>query len=119
MFTGGDAASTNRNVALFTAGLALLGGVGRTFRITEGGQELLKWNHGVNFRFIREMFLYAVFTQMCMTDITVQRGHGIPTQGTPHNVLGAIPGVHGHGALEILQIKRVHVVIVNKNVSNQ
>ena len=97
MFTGGDAASTNRNVALFTLELALLGGVGRTFRIIEGGQELLKWNHGVNFRFIREMFLYTVSTQMCMTNITVQIGHGIPTQGTTQNVLGAIPGVHGQG----------------------
>ena len=40
------------------------------------------------------MFLNAVFTQMCMTDITVHRGKGIPTQGTPQNVLGAISGVH-------------------------
>ena len=94
MFTGGDAASTNRNVALFTVELALFGGVGRTFRIIEGGQELLKWNHVVNFRFIREMFCYTVSTQMCMTDITVHRGKGIPTQGTPQNVLGAISGVH-------------------------
>ena len=82
---------------MFTVEFALFGGVGRTFRIIEGGPELLKWNHGVNFRFIREMFLYTVFTEMCVTNITVQRGHGIPTQGTPHNVLGAMSGVHGQG----------------------
>ena len=97
MFTGGNAASANRNVALFTVELALFGGVGWTLRIIEGGQELLKWNHGMNFRFIREMFCYTVSTQMCMTNITVQRGHGIPTHGTPHNVLGATSGVHGQG----------------------
>ena len=76
----------------------MFGGVGRTFRITEGRQELLQWNHVVNFRFIREMFLYTISIQMCMTDITVQRGHGIPTQGTPLNVLGAMSGVHGQGS---------------------
>ena len=97
VFPRRNAARTDRNVALFTLELALLGGVGRTFRIIDGGQELLKWNHGVNFRFIREMFCYTISTQMCMTDITVQRGHGIPTQGTPHNVLGAMSGIHGQG----------------------
>ena len=97
MFRRRNAARTNRNVALFTVELALFGGVGTTFRIIEGGQELRKWNHVVNARYIRKMFLYTVSTHMFMTNTTVHRGHGIPTQGTPHNVLGAISGVHGQG----------------------
>ena len=104
MIPRGNAASTNRNVALFTMELTLFDGMGKTFRKIEGRHELFKWNHGVNFRFVREMFCYTVFTQMCMTDTTVHRGYGIPTQGTPHNVLGAMSGVHdliGRGAVRV------------------
>ena len=73
--------------------------VGRAFRVIEGGQELLQGNYVVNFRFIRKLFLYTVFTQMYMTNTTVHRGHGIPTQGTPHNILGTMLGVKGKGTL--------------------
>ena len=97
MFSGGNAAGTYGNVAVFTVELALVGEVGRAFRIIEGGQELLEGNYVVNFRFIRKMFLYTVSTQMCMTNTTVHRGHGIPTQGTPHNILGTMLGVHSQG----------------------
>ena len=59
------------------------------------GVQLLKKNHVENLQFIREMFLYTLSTQMCLTNVTVHRGHDISTQGTPHNVLGAISGVYG------------------------
>ena len=79
---------------MFTLELTLFGGVGGTFK---SRQELLDLEGVVNFRFIREMICYAVSTQMYMTNITIQRGYGIPTQGTPQNVLGALSGVHGQG----------------------
>ena len=94
MFPRGNAANTNRSVALFTLELTLFGGVSGTLK---SRQELLDLDGVVNFRFIREMFFDAVSTQMYMTNITMQRGHGIPTQGTRQNVLGALSGVHGQG----------------------
>ena len=61
---------------------------------------------------------------MCMTNIIVYRGHDSLTKGIAHNVVDAIPGSMVRGgesgrAHEILLIKRVHVVIVHENVSNE
>ena len=66
------------------------------------------------------MFHYTVSTQMHMTITTVHRCHGIPSQGTLHNVLGAISGVHGHDsshtrAAVILNIN-VLVIYGHKNI---
>ena len=63
--------------------------------INEGGQELLKWNHSMNFRFISEMILYTVFTLMYVAHTTVQWGLGITAQNTSNSVLGAISKVNG------------------------
>ena len=46
-------------------------------------------------RFIGEMYDYTVFTQMCMKNITVHESQLSFTQGTPQNILGAVPGIHG------------------------
>ena len=59
MFPRGNAGSSDRSVAFFTVELTLFGGVGRT---NKRRQELLKLNHVVNFRFIREMFCYTRHT---------------------------------------------------------
>ena len=77
MSSRGNAARTNRNVALFTVELTLFCGLGSIYWINEGGQELLKWNYGMNFLFLSEMIFYIVFTQMYVTDTKIQWGPGI------------------------------------------
>ena len=64
MFPRRIAASTNGNVALFTVELELLGGVGRTIRMIEGGQELLEWDDVVDTDNYLELFLLGHICQL-------------------------------------------------------
>lgn len=43
------------------------------------------------------MFLYAVFTQMYMTNFTAHWGYRSLTQGAVYNILETVPRVHDQG----------------------
>ena len=77
----------------------------------------------MNLRFIGEMFRYTFLAKINMTNFTIQRGHGILTQGAAHNILSASPGVHGHLNFNLkmkeVRIKEKHIITNVKSHRNE
>lgn len=101
MFTRWNTLYTNKNVTLFTVEFALFGGVFPTLQIMSC-QGLSKRHYIMVRRVIREMVFHTIFTQMYMTNWTMQESLRSFAYGAAYNIMCTVPGVHSRYLLRLV-----------------